>query len=234
MMRARLIIGTTLVTLAAMAPAGAQHPRVAIDLPPTADTLAPGAGTAGEASSSSPNGPVVIGPTVRSIDVLSDGQTRDLLRNGFPARLHYRLEVWRQSGVFSAVDNTREWDVIVRYDPLTKRFRAARLVGDTATVLGDFPQFQALAAAMATPYVVPLLPKHRGGRYFYNVVLDVEMLSLSDLDEVERWLRGELRPAVQGKRNPAGVVGRGLRTLFVRLLGAERRHYEVKSREFKG
>ena len=103
-----------------------------------------------------------------------------------------------------------------------------------STVLGDFPQFPALASAMAAPFVVPLVPKRHGGRYFYNLVLDVEMLSLSDLDEVEHWLRGELRPAVQGKRNPAGVVGRGLRTLFVRLLGAERRHYEVRSKEFKG
>ena len=59
------------------------------------------------------------------------------------------------------------------------------------------------------------------------------MLSLSDLDEVERWLRGELRPAVQWKRNPAGVIGRGLRTLFVRMLGAERRHYEVRSKAFR-
>ena len=233
-MRARLTTCITLAVLAAALPARAQHPRVALDLPPTADTLAPGGGTAGEASGAGSAGPVVIGPTVRAIDVLSDGQTRDLLRNGFPARLHYRLELWHQNGVFSAVDNTREWDVIVRYDPLTKRFRAARLTGDTATVLGDFPQFPALASAMATPFVVPLVPRRHGGRYFYNLVLDVEMLSLSDLDEVERWLRGELRPAVQGKRNPAGVVGRGLRTLFVRLLGAERRHYEVRSKEFKG
>ena len=60
-----------------------------------------------------------------------------------------------------------------------------------------------------------------------------EMLSLNDLDEVERWLRGELSPAVRGQRNPGGVLGRGLRTLFVRLLGAERRHYEVRSKTFR-
>ena len=234
-MRARALIGLTLALFMTAVPGRTQTPRVAIDLPPAADPLIPGSGgLVGEAGSSSPTAPTVIGPAIRAVDVLSDGQTRDLLRNGFPARLHYRLELWRQSGVFNGLDNTREWDVIVRYDPLTKRFRAARLEGDSATVLGDFPQFPALAAAMASPYVVPLVPKRRGGRYFYNVVLDVEMLSLSDLDEVEHWLRGELRPAVQGKRNPAGVVGRGLRTLFVRLLGAERRHYEARSKEFKG
>jgi hypothetical protein len=233
-MRLRLLVVVPALLGSALT-AHAQHtPRLAIDLPPASDPPSPSqAATGGESGSVSPTAPAVIGPAVREIDVLSDGQTRDLLRNGFPARLHFRLELWRESGVFNTLDATREWDVIIRYDPLRKRFRAARLQDDSATVLGDFDQFPALAAAVAAPNIVPLVP-HRGGRYFYNAVLDVEMLSLSDLDEVERWLRGELRPAVRGQRNPAGVIGRGLRTLFVRLLGAERRHYEVKSKEFRG
>ena len=141
-------------------------------------------------------GRLVTGPAVRALDILSDGQTRDLLRNGFPARLHFRVELWHAGGIFNALDGTREWDIIARYDPLEKQYRAARLSDN-------------------------------------NAVVDVEMLSLSDLDEVERWLRGELRPAVRGQRNPGGVLGRGLRSLFVRLLGAERRHYEVRSKTFK-
>jgi hypothetical protein len=234
-MRLGLLVGT-LALLGAAATAHAQRtPRLAIDLPAAPDPPSPTqAAMGGESGSVSPTTPAVIGPAVREMDVLSDGQTRDLLRNGFPARLHFRLELWREGGVFNTLDATREWDVIIRYDPLRKRFRAARLQDDSATVLGDFEQFPALAAAVAAPYVVALVPRRRGGRYFYNAVLDVEMLSLSDLDEVERWLRGELRPAVRGQRNPAGVIGRGLRTLFVRLLGAERRHYEVKSKEFRG
>ena len=72
----------------------------------------------------------------------------------------------------------------------------------------------------------------RRGRYYYSVGLDVETLSMSDLDEVERWLRGELRPAVRGQRNPGTALTRGLRTLFVRLLGGEKRRYDVQSRTF--
>jgi hypothetical protein len=201
-------------------------PRLAIDLPALAADPAPGASTP-------PTATHVTGPAIRAVDILADGQTRDLLRNGFPARLHFRVELWHAGGLFNALDGTREWDVIARYDPLEKQYRAARLADRDITVLGEFAQFPALAAALAAPYTVPLVPGRGGGKYYYNAVVDVEMLSLNDLDEVERWLRGELSPAVRGQRNPGGVLGRGLRTLFVRLLGAERLHYEVRSKTFR-
>lgn len=210
---------------------GQGTPRLAIDLPARPDSApvadAPPAGPSGSQPAH------VTGPAIRALDILSDGQTRDLMRNGFPARLHFRVELWHAGGLFNALDGTREWDIIARYDPLDKQYRAARLSDDKVTVLGEYPQFPALAAALSAPFDVPLVPGRGGGRYYYNAVVDVEMLSLSDLDEVERWLRGELRPAVRGQRNPGGVLGRGLRTLFVRLLGAERRHYEVRSKTFK-
>lgn len=220
-MRVALVAAFALGLLVS-SPAHAQGtPHLAIELPPRDPPAAPGASE------------TVRGPALRAVDILTDGQTRDLLRNGFPARLHFRVELWNASGFFNALDATREWDVVVRYEPLTKHYRAARLVGDAVTLLGDYEQFPTLAASIATPYAVPLAPGRRGGRYYYNAVVDVEMLSLSDLDEVERWLRGELRPAVRGQRNPGGVLGRGLRTLFVRLMGAERRHYEARSKTFK-
>jgi hypothetical protein len=221
------LLVTALVGASGRAAAGQGTPRLAIDLPGRVDSAA-------ATDPQVPGQPAhVTGPAVRALDILSDGQTRDLLRNGFPARLHFRVELWHAGGIFNALDGTREWDIIARYDPLEKQYRAARLSDNNVTVLGEFPQFPALAAALALPYNVPLVPGRGGGRYYYNAVVDVEMLSLSDLDEVERWLRGELRPAVRGQRNPGGVLGRGLRSLFVRLLGAERRHYEVRSKTFK-
>jgi hypothetical protein len=219
------LVVMALIGVSGTAVAAQGTPRIAIDLLASPQ---PAAVTAGP-----PAAAHVTGPAIRALDILSDGQTRDLLRNGFPARLHFRLELWHAGGLFNALDGTREWDIIARYDPLEKQYRAARLVADSVTVLGEFTQFPALAAALAAPYDVALVPGRGGGRYYYNAVVDVEMLSLSDLDEVERWLRGELRPAVRGQRNPGGVIGRGLRTLFVRLLGAERRHYEARSKTFK-
>jgi len=182
-----------------------------------------------------PSGPSLStdGPLVRAARVMNDTQMRDLLRNGFPARLHYRVELWTVGGWFNDLDRTAEWDVIVRYDPLDRNYRVARIVGERVTSLGQFEQYAEAQAAVELPFRAPITAR-RGRRAYYNVVLDVETLSLTELDEVERWLRGELRPAVRGQRNPVTPVTRGLRTIFVRLIGGERRHYEARSATFRG
>ena len=171
-------------------------------------------------------------PLVRSLGVLADGQMRDLLRNGFPAQLHYRVELWSESGFFNEMERAVEWDVIVQYDALSQQYRVARL-DETPVSLGSHANFADMSLVLATPFRVPLRPPRKAGRYYYAATLDVETLSVSDLDEVERWLRGELKPAVRGKRNPGTAVTRGLRTLFLRLLGGQQRRYEVRSRVFR-
>jgi hypothetical protein len=173
------------------------------------------------------------GPVVRATGILGDRDLRDLLRNGFPARLHYRVELWSAGGLLNDLEGTTEWDIIVRYDPLRKHFGVARLVGRHVTVLGEFEALADAQAAAERPFRAPIFAPRRGERYYYAAILDVEMLSLGDLDEVERWLKGELRPAVRGQRNPGTALTRGLRTLFVRLIGGERRHYEVRSGTFR-
>jgi hypothetical protein len=61
----------------------------------------------------------------------------------------------------------------------------------------------------------------------------VRTLSVSDLDEVNAWLRGELRPAVSGERNPGTAISRGIRSLTTRLLGGEKREYVARSATFR-
>jgi len=172
------------------------------------------------------------GPTVRGVNLLADAQIGDLLKNGFPVRAHYRLELWSVSGVFNDLEATVPWDDWVRFEPLNKRYSVFRIVGDGGlTPFGLFDTIEASDLALSRPQrVTPSLRK--GHKYYYSVVLEVESLQVSDLDEVERWLRGELKPAVRGERNPGTALGRGLRTLFVRLLGGERRHYEARSATF--
>ncbi len=158
---------------------------------------------------------------------------RDLLANGFPARLHYRLERWATGRWFDDIKAAAEWDVIVKYDVLGKKYQLFRIINDVPSSLGEFDRLDDAAQAAEGQYRVNVpLPK-KGQRTYYNLLLDVETLSLSDLDEVERWLRGELKPAVRGKKNPGTAVTRGVRTLVVRLLGGEKRHYEARSGTFK-
>ena len=44
---------------------------------------------------------------------------------------------------------------------------------------------------------MPLKPREQG-RYYYLGQVQVETLSLTDLEELQRWLHGDLAPAVKG------------------------------------
>jgi len=172
-------------------------------------------------------------PAVSSAGLLSDPSMRDLLANGFPARLHYRLERWASGRWFDNLKAAFEWDVILKYDVLGKKYQVVRVVNKKAESLGDYPGTSEAESAVESPYKAAISLPKKGERGYYNLLLDVETLSLSDLDEVQRWLRGDLKPAVSGKKNPGTAIGRGVRTLVVRLLGGEKRHYEARTGTFR-
>ena len=172
------------------------------------------------------------GPTLRGTELLGDAQLRDLVRNGFPARFTFRVELWSTGGFFNNLEASTTWDVIVRYDPLEREYEVVRIAGDQAASLGRFADVNAASDAVGRGVRAPLNAPSRS-RYYYAATLDVEVLSLSDLDELERWLRGELRPAVSGKRNPGTALTRGVRTLVVRLLGGTKRHFEARTGTFR-
>jgi len=174
------------------------------------------------------------GPTVRALDVLSDPETKGLLESGFPARLHFRVELWSAGRVFDALTRSEEWDLFVYYEALGKKYRVVRVEGDgdAITSAGQFNTFDDMIDEVERQQRVHVKPPAQRNRQYYIGVLDVESLSLTDLDEVERWLRGELQPAVRGDGNPGTALGRGIRRVFVRLLGAERRNLQARSRTF--
>ena len=172
-------------------------------------------------------------PLVRSSRLITDGAMLDLLRNGFPARLHYRVERWTTGGWFDDIAAEAEWDVVVRYDALSQLFQVYRVVKRSTVSLGTFANINDAEAAFDTPFPVPIRPPKRGQRSYYVLVVEIETLSLTELDEVEQWLRGELKPAVRGKKNAGTAVGRGVRTVMVRILGGEKRRYETRSGTFR-
>ena len=172
-------------------------------------------------------------PSVRSSSLITDGAMLDLIRNGFPARLHYRVERWTTGGWFDDMAGESEWDVVVRYDALSKVFQVYRVVKRNTVSLGTFATLPEAEAAFDVPFPVPIRPPKKGQRSYYTLVVDIETLSLTELDEVEQWLRGEMKPAVRGKGNPGTAMGRGVRTVMVRILGGEKRRYESRSSTFR-
>lgn len=172
------------------------------------------------------------GPSISTANVLADAKTQELLRNGFPAALHYRLELWRKGGWFDDPSGSTQWDVFVSYDPSSQRYQVVRRQGRQLEDFGGFPTLATAEAQLDRGYHVALRPTRRG-RYYYNVSLEIETLSVSDLDALQRWLRGEAQPAVRGRGNPATALRSGLGTLFSRLLGGEKRHFEERSQTFR-
>ena len=194
----------------------AQRPRLEIVLPPPASLAREG-------------------PVLRAEHIIGDSATKELLDSGFPARVQYRVELWATGGLFDALLERTEWAILVRFDPLRRQYRLLRVEGDDESVTseGRFSTFAAAVAEVERPVPVPLRPRARASRQYYIAVLEVATLSANDLDELDRWLRGEMRPAVRGEGNPGTAVGRGLRRLFARLLGAERRNLQARSATFR-
>jgi hypothetical protein len=173
------------------------------------------------------------GPTVRVQGVMADSAMLVLVRNGFPMRLHYRVELWAARRLFDDLLASVEWDVVVRYDALNEQYRVFRVDGERVRQLGAFTSATEAAYQVERAIPAPLRARPGSTRQYFRAVVDAETLSDNDLDEVERWLRGELRPAVRGERNPGTALGRGVRRVFVRVLGGEQRHLEARTPSFR-
>ncbi len=172
------------------------------------------------------------GPRIRLRNV-SDPSMQELVKNGFPAQLHFRVELWSAGGVFDALRKSVEWDVILRYDALSTQFRIAFHRDGSIVPAGQYGTFAEALAEIERPRGAPITAERIPDRQYYIATLEVETLSFKDLDEVERWLRGEARPAVQGDANPGTALGRGLRRLFAKLVGGERRNLRTRSGTFR-
>jgi hypothetical protein len=175
----------------------------------------------------------VEGPTVKPRNILDDIAMRELLMAGFPARLHFRVELWADGWLFDELQQTVEWDVIIQFRGVEQQYEVIQYVGGRPFALGTFAKIEDADAAASRPLRVPLSAPEENRRFYYLATLEVVSMEASDLDEVGRWLRGELSPAVRGERSAGTALSRGLRAITTRLLGGERREYSQRSPSFR-
>ena len=171
-------------------------------------------------------------PVVRSENLLG-GESRWLnaLRSGLPVRLHYRVEVWRsREGWFDNFSRQVEWDVVVRHEPLLDQYTLLTLVGARRQER-RYATLDALGAALAFAYQVNVRPDEPGG-YYYAASLQVSTLSDSDLDELERFLAGDLGDGGQGGEGIGNAVERGATRFLLRLAGLPSLRLEARSPRF--
>jgi hypothetical protein len=169
-------------------------------------------------------------PVVRAEHLLDDRVFEGALRNGFPVHYHFRLELWRKAALFDRLVRDAEWDAFVRLDPLSGEYDLIRSGG----TIEHFSKVETVSRALASPYHVDLLPPAGSGtHYYYVATLQIESLSESELAEVERWLSGDVGPAISHTGNIGDALAEGFRRLLIRFSGLPRRSLEVRSPVFE-
>jgi hypothetical protein len=166
---------------------------------------------------------------VRIGSVLANRELHDAALGGLPVRLRVRTELWRD-GFFDAREGGSEWGAVLVYEPLRQRYLVRAL--DATGPARSFASYEAARSAIEGEIPLRLKPV-KPGRYYYTATLEIETLSVSDLQELERWLQGELQPAVAGDQSIPGAIGAGAKRLLIRVLGVPSRRYEARSAQFR-
>lgn len=171
--------------------------------------------------------------SVRLVQVTDGERFETLLHSGFDVRVHARTELWRVGRLLNRVVAATSWELILHHDVLDKTYTVVRIAADgTPTSLGTYRRLDDAKAAVALPYFPPLQRPRGASPHYISVQVDVETLDVDEIDELARWLRGELRPAVQGRGNPGTAISRGVRTIVSRAMGGEVRRLEARSPRF--
>jgi hypothetical protein len=173
------------------------------------------------------DGPVA---RVQAVGLLDDGKFVELMRSGFPLRLHFRLELWKdRSGWFDRYITGWDWDAVARDDPLAEEIVLIRTGGGVTR----YNTTEDLAAALSVPYRVSLAAPG-SGRFYLVARLDVTTLNDTDLEELTRWLRGDVTPAVSGRENLGQALAHGAQRALVRIAGLPTLTLEARSEVFPG
>lgn len=166
-------------------------------------------------------------PVIRTRGVLADRKLEEAAASGLPLRLAYRVELWRD-GFIDDLAATESWNAVLIFEPLDRQYIIRPRSGRAQRFASYAGARQALEAAL------PLdMRPTRPGRYYYTVTLRIETLSLSDLAELERWLQGELGPAVSGESSIPDAVVSGAKRLMMRVLGLPTKHLDARSVRFR-
>jgi len=169
---------------------------------------------------------------VQPLEMLADsGLVRPLL-SGLPLRFHFQLELWHDRFIADGLVEQTSWSLILFQEPLSGEFSLTRSWDPDRAEW--FATLAAAGQALERFYLSPLDgPEPNSGQYYYDARLEVEVLSLGDLDELEHWLRGEVLDEESSGGGLVGALGRGFKRLFIRLIGLSARKYQARTELFR-
>lgn len=168
-------------------------------------------------------------PVIRIGPVLADAELERAATSGLPLRVRVRVELWKDR-LFDQLVDTTSWSSVIVHEPIGEQFFVRSLPATRGARRAS--SFASARQAVESEYLLSMRPPGEG-RYYYTVSLQIETLSLSDLEELERWLQGELQPAVSGQRSVPGAIGQGAKRLMLRILDLPERRYEARTGRFR-
>ena len=122
------------------------------------------------------------------------------------------------------------WDVVLRHEPLLDEYTMLTIFGSRVQER-RYATLDALTAALAFAYQINVSPTVQGS-YYYSATLEVSTLSDDDLEELERFLEGDVRGG-QGQGGLGDALGRGATRFLLRLAGLPSLRLEVRSPTFE-
>jgi hypothetical protein len=185
--------------LVLLAPAPVAAQRVVLEVGLTADTLV--------------EGRMIRLPTIRTLNLLS-GRWGQALRNSYPLRLTYQIQIWRsRDGWIDDYERTVEWGVVVRHEALFDQYTVITPQARNASEV-SLATWEALDAHLSRQNLILARPGGRG-TYYFHVRLEITTLSAADMDEFERFVRGE-GTSTDRTRN---TTGRNIMQFLMRMTG---------------
>jgi len=166
---------------------------------------------------------------VEIIDLFSDASLVEAVLSGLPLRIRIRVQLWKD-GFFDHQKGQHEWRASILFDPLTRRYRIQTPERTGSEV--EVNTLEEARSALQLTLNIPLRPTEPG-RYYYIAAVEMKTLSLSDLEELQRWLHGELAPVVAGERDVEGALATGFRRVLVRMLGLPAKRFQLQSPTFR-
>ena len=133
------------------------------------------------------------------------------VRSGLPALVRVRLELWRQrSTLWDQLVLERQLEFRVLYDLLDERFEVIDEGGDRLLSTDSLEELHELLGGEQAFPLCALEELSENRRYYLVMDLRIEPLSLEEIRDLERWLRGSLGSSGRDKR----AVGAFPRQLF--------------------
>ncbi len=202
-----------LLALAPALPVTAQTPRVSLSV-----TLSPPVTPTGARR-----------PRVQVRDLLADPRwSQALIEQSFPLRLSFRLEIWRsREGWIDEFQRAAEWSTVIQFEPLEEQFHVTRLFLSGPEEF-RFATRDSLERWIRSINEVDALPQGTG-TFYYNVTLTITALSDADMEELDRFLNGDVGPPKPSQ----GSLGRSVRRFLLRVAGLPWDELELRSDKFR-